>query len=193
MHGIRNGVRLDPLDRKSLKILADSTRENQGESELTRDLLAAADSGERSCYERARDNFDALPPEQRRTIGAGAVIQAETVKNTLETPKIVDARASAKAPEKSAPGIEWGLGKAEEAARAQEQKNRSRAGKQAEATRQAPLAEQKNGDDWNWRELPDDPSMNRNRKSRNPLQALREDLLGPGAGQTWRRSLPSGE
>ena len=71
---------MDNIERKSLKILANSTRESQGDNDLTRNLDAAAETGDREEYDRARDSFDSLPPEERRSIGSGAVEQAETAR-----------------------------------------------------------------------------------------------------------------
>ncbi|UUX49492.1 hypothetical protein NUH88_19085 [Nisaea acidiphila] len=182
---------MDKLERKSLKILADSTRESHGDSDLTRNLEAAAKTGNRDHYDRARDTFESLPPEQKRTIGAGAVSQAETVKVKMKRRKA----AAKPAPQPEDPGavsVDWLLGKSEEGPKAPpktEAKYRDR--KKTEPTQQAALPDEEEGG-WNWKALPDDPLYKKN-GAKDPLQELREQMLGSGQGTTWRRSLPSGE
>jgi len=181
---------VDQIERKSLKILADSTRESQGESDLTRNLEAAAETGNREHYDRAKSTFEALPPEQKRTIGAGAVVQAETVKIELKRAKAAT-RAKRKPQEPEDVSMDWLLGKGETPPKKPPQAEaKYRERKKTEPTRQAPLQEQEEGS-WNWQALPDDPLMPK--KKKDPLQELREQMLGPDGGKTWRRSLPSGE
>ncbi|MBO6562922.1 MAG: hypothetical protein JJ959_20420 [Nisaea sp.] len=181
---------MDQIERKSLKILADSTRESHGESDLTRNLEAAAETGNREHYDRAKDSFEALPPEQKRTIGAGAVVQAETVKIELKRAKAAS-KAAPKRDEPQEVSMDWLLGKPEAPAKKLPQTEaKYREKKRAEPTRQAPLADDDKGN-WNWQALPDDPLMPK--KKKDPLQELREQMLGPNQGHTWRRSLPSGE
>lgn len=178
---------MDKLERKSLKILADSTRESHGESDLTRNLEAAAETGNREHYDRAKNTFESLPPEQKRTIGAGAVSQAETVKVEMKRRKA----AATPAQDPGAVSVDWLLGKSEEAPKAPpktEAQYRER--KKSEPTKQAALKDEEEGG-WDWKKLPDDPLYRK--KSKNPLQELREQMLGPDQGHTWRRSLPSGE
>ncbi|WP_420405600.1 hypothetical protein [Nisaea sp.] len=181
---------MDQIERKSLKILADSTRESQGESDLTRNLDAAAETGNREHYDRARDSFEALPPEQKRTIGAGAVVQAETVKIELKRTN-AGTKTVRKPQDQEAVSMDWLLGKNEAPAQKTPQAEaKYREKKAKDPTGQAPLADEGEGS-WNWQALPDDPLMPK--KKKDPLQELREQMLGPDQGHTWRRSLPSGE
>ncbi|WP_193171294.1 hypothetical protein [Nisaea nitritireducens] len=186
---------MDHIERKSLKILADSTRENQGDSDLTRNLDAAAETGDREEYHRARDSFDSLPPEERRSIGSGAVEQAETVRIEAKLSKATRGRpAPAEAEEeRDMLGLDWVLGKSEGTpVPAGKKKTQLRDPKTPRPTAQAPLPDDGEGN-WNWQALPDDPTLRNGSTEKDPLQELREQLLGPGSGQTWRRSPPSGE
>lgn len=188
---------MDNLERKSLKILADSTRENQGDSDLTRNLDAAAETGDRQEYDRARDSFDSLPPEERRSIGSGAVEQAETVRIEAKLSKATRGRPAAPAgqaeEERDMLGLDWVLGKSVGAPKmARKKQTRMPDQKTPRPTAQAPLPDD-GEENWNWQALPDDPTLRGGNKEKDPLQELREQLLGPGSGQTWRRSPPSGE
>ncbi|MEO9963644.1 hypothetical protein [Nisaea sp.] len=188
---------MDKIERKSLKILADSTRESQGDTDLTRNLDAAAETGDLQDYDRARDSFDSLPPEERRSIGSGAVEQAETARIEAKLSKATRGRPPAPAEqaeeERDMLGLDWVLGKPEGAPEvSRKKKNRVRDPKSPRPTAQAPLSDDGEGN-WNWQALPDDPTLRGSNKDKDPLQELREQLLGPGSGQTWRRSAPSGE
>lgn len=188
---------MDNIERKSLKILADSARENQGESDLTRNLDAAAETGDRVEYDRARDSFDSLPPEERRSIGSGAVEQAETVRIEAKLSKATRGRpvppAEQAEEDRDMLGLDWVLGKSEGAPKAARKKQtRMQDPKARRPAAQAPLPDDGEGN-WNWQALPDDPTLRGGSKDKDPLQELREQLLGPGSGQTWRRSPPSGE
>lgn len=189
---------MDKLERKSLKILADSTRENQGDSDLTRDLETAAETGDRDEYDRARDRFDSLPPEERRSIGNGAVEQAETVRIEAKLSKATRGRPAPPLEqaeeEREMLGLDWVLGKPEGAPPAK-RKNPNRMRNPIPVmnpnppggTTKAPPQEDDEGN-WNWQALPDDPRLRSGRKPKDPLQELREQLLGPGSDNTWRRS-----
>lgn len=174
---------MEEIERKSLKILASSTRRKQGETELTRRLEAAAESGDMADYDRAKDTFDALPIEQRRTIGAGAIQQAETVR---EKRKAV--RAESPAVEPDAAGLEWVLGRipGNPETKTPKEPPRFRPDRQKEPTGRAKLDGE--GKDWDWRSIPDDPALGRGKKKpMDPFEELRQQLLGPQSGQTWKR------
>lgn len=188
---------MDNIERKSLKILADSARESQGDNDLTRNLDAAAETGDREEYHRARDSFDALPPEERRNIGSGAVEQAETIRIEAKLSKATRDRPVAPSDqaeeERDMLGLDWVLGKPERAPEvARKKQTRTSGPKAPEQTAQAPLPDDGDGN-WNWEALPDDPTLRSGQKAKDPLQELREQMLGPGSGHTWRRSQPSGE
>lgn len=177
---------MDNIERKSLQILAGSTRENQGESDLTRTLEAAAETGDREQYDRARDSFDSLPPEERRNIGDGAVEQAETVRIEAKLSKATNGRpAPAKAEEeRDMLGLDWVLGKPEATAVAARKKRTEMPGpKSTRPAAQAPLPDDGKGNR-NGKALPAGPAPHRN-KSMDPLQELREQMLGPHSGKTW--------
>lgn len=185
---------MDNIERKSLKILADSTRESQGDNDLTRNLESAAESGDRGEYDRARDSFDALPPEERRSIGSGAVEQAETIRIEAKLSKATRDRPVAPSDqaeeERDMLGLDWVLGKSDGAPKAARKKQTRM--KDPKPKAQAPLPDDGEGN-WNWQALPDDPTLRSGQKAKDPLQELREQMLGPGSGHTWRRSQPSGE
>lgn len=185
--------RVDHLERKSLKILADSTRESHGESDLTRNLDAAAETGDREHYDRAKDHFEALPPAQKRTIGAGAVVQAETVKVELKRARDDHAEpALGQGPaEPEEVSLNWLLGEGGDTQKPPKAEARYRERKRTEPTQQSALPDEEEGG-WDWQALPEDPLMKR-KKAKDPLQELREQMLGPDQGHTWKRSLPSGE
>ncbi|MEQ8334680.1 hypothetical protein [Nisaea sp.] len=177
---------MDNIERKSLQILADSTRENQGESDLTRNLEAAAETGDREQYDRARDSFDSLPPEERRNIGDGAVEQAETIRIETKLSKETDGRPTPAAAEEEQEmlGLDWVLGKPEATAvAARKKKSRMRDPVAARPAAEAPLPDEGKGN-WNGKSLQDESAPNRN-KSMDPLQELREQMLGPQSGKTW--------
>ena len=188
---------MDNIERKSLKILADSTRESQGENDLTRNLDAAAETGDREEYDRARDSFDSLPPEERRSIGSGAIEHAETVRIEAKLSKATSGRPTP--PDQQAEeerdmlGLDWVLGKPEGTpVPRSKKKTQMRPPKSPRPTAQAPLPDDGEGN-WNWQALPDDPTLRSGKKTKDPLQELREQMLGPDSGHTWRRSSPSGE
>lgn len=188
---------MDNIERKSLKILANSTRESQGDNDLTRNLDAAAETGDREEYDRARDSFDSLPPEERRSIGSGAVEQAETARIEAKLSKATRGRpvppAEQAEEERDMLGLDWVLGKPEGAPKVARQKqSRMQDPEVTQPATKAPLPDDGEGN-WNWQALPDDPTLRGGNKEKDPLQELREQLLGPDSGQTWRRSPPSGE
>ncbi|WP_028465498.1 hypothetical protein [Nisaea denitrificans] len=188
---------MDNIERKSLKILADSARENQGESDLTRNLDAAAETGDRVEYDRARDSFDSLPPEERRSIGTGAVEQAETVRIEAKLSKATRGRpvppAEQAEEDRDMLGLDWVLGKSESVPKAVRKKQTRMQDPEARRpAAQAPLQDDGEGN-WNWQALPNDPTLRGGSKDKDPLQELREQLLGPGSEHTWRRSQSSGE
>jgi hypothetical protein len=69
---------LSDLDRRSLRILARSSRNAPAGDRLSSRLERAAETGSRQDYEKAEQTFDSLPPEDRVKIGAKAEKQAET-------------------------------------------------------------------------------------------------------------------
>ena len=186
---------MDNIERKSLKILADSTRESLGDSDLTRNLDAAAETGDQGEYDRARDSFDSLPPEERRSIGSGAVEHAQTVRIEAKLSKATRGRPVP--PEQQAEeerdmlGLDWVLGKPE-GTPVPKNKTQMRDPKSPRPKARASAPDDEEGN-WNWQALPDDPTLRSGHKTKDPLQELREQLLGPGSGHTWRRSMPSGE
>jgi hypothetical protein len=69
---------LSDLDRRSLRILARSSRNAPAGDRLSSRLERAAETGSRHDYEKAEQTFDSLAPEDRVKIGAKAEKQAET-------------------------------------------------------------------------------------------------------------------
>ncbi|SDF18561.1 hypothetical protein [Thalassobaculum litoreum] len=76
--------RLSDIDRRSLRILAQSSKSSASGARLKERLERAADSGLRQDYQRAEQTFDSLPPEDRLMISAKAEKQATTERDLLE-------------------------------------------------------------------------------------------------------------
>lgn len=70
--------RLSDMDRRSLRILARSSKASVSGARLSERLERAAETGSRQDYERAEKTFDSLPPEDRLQISEKAEKQAET-------------------------------------------------------------------------------------------------------------------
>lgn len=79
--------RLTDTDRKSLRILATSTKSTSANQRIIDRLERAADSGLRVDYERAESTFDALPAGDRAKIGTQAQRQAEIERTLLRDRK----------------------------------------------------------------------------------------------------------
>lgn len=69
---------LSDLDRRSLRILARSSKSGTPGDRLSARLERAAETGSRIDYEKAEQTFDSLPAEERIKIGSKAEKQAET-------------------------------------------------------------------------------------------------------------------
>lgn len=76
--------RLSDIDRRSLRILAQSSKSSASGARLTERLERAAESGLRQDYQRAEQTFDSLPPEDRLMISAKAEKQATTERDLLD-------------------------------------------------------------------------------------------------------------
>lgn len=76
--------RLSDIDRRSLKILAQSSKSSASGARLSERLERAAESGLRHDYQRAEQTFDSLPPEDRVMISAKAEKQATSERDLLE-------------------------------------------------------------------------------------------------------------
>ena len=74
--------RLSDIDRRSLRILAESSR--TAATRLSERLERAAESGLRHDYEKAEQTFDSLPAEHRLLISAKAEKQAATERDLQE-------------------------------------------------------------------------------------------------------------
>jgi hypothetical protein len=70
--------RLSDVDRRSLRILARSSKSSASGTRLTERLERAAESGLRLDYQKAEQTFDSLPIEDRLRISAKAEKQAES-------------------------------------------------------------------------------------------------------------------
>ncbi|WP_420565303.1 hypothetical protein [Thalassobaculum sp.] len=79
--------RLSDVDRRSLRILAKSSKSSASGARLTERLERAAESGLRQDYQRAEQTFDSLPPEERLVISAKAEKQAATERELLDRRK----------------------------------------------------------------------------------------------------------
>lgn len=96
-----NGDRLTDADRRSMRILARSTKATgPANARIAERLERAAGSGDRSDYQRAEESFDSLPAKERRRIGTHAERQAETERQLLE------ARRQQPMPAKPAPAAD---------------------------------------------------------------------------------------
>ena len=81
-------------------------------------------------------------------------------------------------------GLDWVLGKPEATAVAARKKRTEMPGpKSTRPAAQAPLPDDGKGNR-NGKALPAGPAPHRN-KSMDPLQELREQMLGPHSGKTW--------
>lgn len=69
---------LSDLDRRSLRILARSSKAAPTGDRLSARLERAAQTGSRQDYEKAEKTFDSLPPDTRIKIASKAETQAET-------------------------------------------------------------------------------------------------------------------
>lgn len=90
--------RLSDLDRRSLRILARSSKTAPSGDRLSERLERAAKTGDRVDYEKAERTFDSLPPEERSRIGHTAERQAETERSLLLSRKRVGQAGSETAP-----------------------------------------------------------------------------------------------
>ncbi|MDF1792825.1 MAG: hypothetical protein P1U88_12990 [Thalassobaculaceae bacterium] len=75
--------RLSDIDRRSLRILARSSKTSVASGRLSERLERAAESGSRTDYEKAEQTFDSLPPEDRLRISAKAEKQATTERDLV--------------------------------------------------------------------------------------------------------------
>lgn len=90
--------RLSDLDRRSLRILARSSKTAPSGDRLSERLERAAKTGARVDYEKAERTFDSLPPEERSRIGHKAEKQAETERSLLLSRRRVGQVGSETAP-----------------------------------------------------------------------------------------------
>lgn len=81
--------RLSDIDRRSLRILARSSKSSVSGARLSERLERAADSGLRLDYQKAEQTFDSLPAEDRLMISAKAEKQAATERDLLDRRKHV--------------------------------------------------------------------------------------------------------
>lgn len=79
--------RLSDIDRRSLRILAQSSKSSVSGTRLSERLERAAESGLRLDYQKAEQTFDSLPAEDRLMISAKAEKQAATERDLLESRK----------------------------------------------------------------------------------------------------------
>jgi len=99
---------LSDIDRRSLRILARSSKSSTSGERLSARLERAAETGSRQDYEKAEQTFDSLPPEDRQKIGAKAEKQAETERDLVVSRKRRAARpAAAPPPPPSDDALEW--------------------------------------------------------------------------------------
>lgn len=200
--------RLSDADRKSLRILAATTKAGGQNARLAHRLEQAAGSGQRADYEKAETAFNALEPESRRTIGTRAEKQAETEKVLIARRRVREARkpaakpAAEDAPLEWAPlsadlppsppknksareatdtGRDWELGQIPKAPAASSAPVPLKAKAKAKPTAPPP---DEDGKTWDWQKVPEDPILSARRKKENadnPFAELRRQMLGPDA------------
>lgn len=201
--------RLSDVDRKSLRILAATTKKAGGANErLAKRLEQAAGSGQRADYEKAENAFNALEPESRRTIGTRAEKQAETEKVLIARRRVREARTPVSKPAvedtpldwaplsadvpppppKKKPareaidtGRDWELGQMPKAPTASYAPVPLKP--KAKAKPVAPLPDE-DGKAWDWQKVPEDPILRARREKENadnPFAELRRQMLGPDA------------
>ena len=213
--------RLSDVDRRSLRILARSSKAAASGTRLSERLERAADSGLIQDYQKAEQTFDSLPAEDRVRIGIAAEKHAETERvlterrrngsssvaaqgRALPPPAADDAplqwnpifqQTEAQAPQppatpkrphkKRAPEADEELGTTWKLGNIPGNPKMPTVGRVPKAPTVKP-APPKNDDwdddhkDWNWREIPEDPVLNRGRKKTavDPVEELRRQMLG---------------
>lgn len=202
---------LSDVDRKSLRILASTTKASGTNARLAERLERAAGTGQRADYEKAETAFNELEPENRRTIGTRAQKQAETEKILLIRRRRRKASAAVSLPvAKDAPldwaplsgavppppvkqptpastsdgsdGMDWDRGRAP---RDTEFPPRPAAKSHRKpAAKPASPPPDEAGMDWDLRQATEDPVMRSRRErenAKNPFAELRRQMLGPDA------------
>ncbi|NQW08939.1 MAG: hypothetical protein HQ481_03515 [Alphaproteobacteria bacterium] len=201
---------LSDVDRKSLRILASTTKASGVNARLAERLERAAGTGHRADYEKAENVFNALEPESRRGIGMRAEKQAETEKVLIarrrKASKPVSAPTAEGAPLDWAPlsgdvpppppvkkpkpastsknpdGVEWELGRIPRGSEFPPPPVPKPRAKLTARPTVTPLDEP--GMAWDFGKMPEDP-VTRSRRERadakNPFAELRRQMLGPDA------------
>jgi|UPI0002FE1EC0 hypothetical protein len=100
--------RLSPVDRRSMKILANSTKASSpNNARIAERLEKAAGTGDPSDYRQAEQSFDSLPAIERRRIGTHAEKQAEKQATSGFKGSIPVPQPSASAKPKVDDTLEW--------------------------------------------------------------------------------------
>lgn len=173
---------LDDLDKKSLKVLADTMKDSVSDKEMHSRIEKAVQSGQRRDLDDASSHFDNMPIEAKQSVGQGAVKVAKKVR--AQMPKRVADRLTEDLPENT--GMEWG------------QPDRSspplRAAPPPRPQEPAPEPQADMDDEpeentWDWQAVPED-SVTKSKKAKkgqtdDEFAELRAMMVGPDTGRSW--------